>query len=80
LKATIFRILEAHGPLGVHLTESFAMLPQASVSGLYFAHPEARYFSVGRLGRDQVGDYASRMGISVAETERWLSPSLGYDT
>ncbi|HAY81226.1 MAG TPA: hypothetical protein DCY79_15585, partial [Planctomycetaceae bacterium] len=54
-------------------------LPAASVSGLYFAHPEARYFAVDRLTRDQVEDYARRKGISLSEAERWLSPNLGYD-
>ena len=61
------------------LTESFAMLPAASVSGLYFAHPEARYFAVDRIDRDQVEDYARRKGMTVAEVERWLAPNLGYE-
>ena len=61
------------------LTESFAMYPAASVSGLYFAHPEARYFAVGKIGRDQVEDYARRKGMAVGEVERWLSPNLNYD-
>ena len=61
------------------LTERCAMLPAASVSGLYFAHPAARYFAVGRIGRDQVEDYARRKGMTVAEVERWLAPNLGYD-
>ncbi len=55
------------------------MTPAASVSGLYFAHPEARYFTVGRIDRDQVEDYAARKGMEVAEVERWLAPNLGYD-
>jgi 5-methyltetrahydrofolate--homocysteine methyltransferase len=55
-----------------------AMAPAASVSGLYFSHPDARYFAVGRLGRDQVADYARRTGVSLEETERWLGPNLGY--
>ena len=55
------------------------MTPPASVSGLYFAHPRARYFNLGRIGRDQVASYAARKGESVAEVERWLSPNLGYD-
>ena len=55
------------------------MDPAASVSGLYFAHPEARYFSVGKIGRDQVADYAARKGIPVEEVERWLAPNLAYD-
>jgi 5-methyltetrahydrofolate--homocysteine methyltransferase len=65
--------------IGVRLTESCAMWPAASVSGWYFAHPSARYFGVGRLGRDQVTDYARRKGWTLAEAERWLGPSLGYD-
>jgi len=63
----------------MELTESYAMTPPASVSGLYFAHPEARYFNVGRIGRDQVDDYARRKGESVVETERWLRANLAYD-
>jgi 5-methyltetrahydrofolate--homocysteine methyltransferase len=60
------------------LTESYAMTPAASVSGLLFAHPESRYFTVGRLGRDQVEDYAARRGLDVSEVERWLRPNLAY--
>jgi 5-methyltetrahydrofolate--homocysteine methyltransferase len=56
-----------------------AMVPAASVSGIYYAHPESRYFAVGKINRDQVESYAERTGMSVAETERWLSPNLGYD-
>jgi 5-methyltetrahydrofolate--homocysteine methyltransferase len=67
------------GEVGFELTESYATLPAASVSGLYLHHPEARYFSVGRIGRDQVGDYARRKGISVGEAERWLGPGLAYE-
>jgi 5-methyltetrahydrofolate--homocysteine methyltransferase len=63
----------------VTLTESYAMWPAASVCGLYFAHPQARYFAVDRLTRDQVEDYARRKGMPLAEVERWLSPNLGYD-
>jgi 5-methyltetrahydrofolate--homocysteine methyltransferase len=59
------------------LTESFAMWPAASVSGLYFAHPESRYFTVGKIAHDQVEDYARRKGMTVAEVERWLGPNLG---
>ena len=77
-KRKLFDLLEAERS-GIELTESFAMAPAASVSGLYFAHPEAKYFTVGRLGRDQVEDYARRKGISVTEAERWLTPNLGYD-
>ena len=77
-KRTLFALLDGERAAGVSLTESFAMWPAASVSGWYFAHPQAHYFGVGRLGRDQVEDYARRKGISVAEAERWLSPNLGY--
>ena len=63
---------------GVKLTESFAMWPGSSVSGLYFSHPESFYFGVGKIERDQVEDYAARKGMSVAETERWLAPVLNY--
>jgi 5-methyltetrahydrofolate--homocysteine methyltransferase len=77
-KATLFELLEATSNVGVELTESYAMLPAASVSGLYIHHPEAQYFSVGKIGRDQVEDYARRKGISVEAVERWLRPNLGY--
>jgi 5-methyltetrahydrofolate--homocysteine methyltransferase len=74
-KATLFRLL--HAPeAGLELTESFAMLPAASVSGLYFSHPQARYFNVGRIGRDQLEDYAKRKGMTVEDAERWLAPNL----
>ena len=76
-KGRLFDLLEAPA-IGMTLTESFAMWPAASVSGLYFASPHARYFSVGRLGRDQVEAYAARKGMAVAEVERWLAPNLGY--
>jgi 5-methyltetrahydrofolate--homocysteine methyltransferase len=77
LKRDLFRILEADKQ-GITLTESFAMLPAASVSGLYLAHPEARYFNVGKVGRDQIEDYAKRAGKPATEVERWLGPNLGY--
>ncbi len=77
-KQTLFALLGVEEALGITLTESWAMSPGASVSGWYFSHPEARYFGVGRLGRDQVEDYAARKGWSVAEAERWLAPNLGY--
>jgi 5-methyltetrahydrofolate--homocysteine methyltransferase len=77
-KPKLFEILRA-ADIGVSLTESGAMLPAASVAGLYFGHPDARYFAVGRIGRDQVEDYATRKGTSVRETERWLAQSLAYD-
>jgi 5-methyltetrahydrofolate--homocysteine methyltransferase len=72
-KRTIFRLLDAERQIGMHLTESMAMVPGASVSGLYFWHPEARYFGLGRIGRDQLADYARRKGWSLAEAERWLA-------
>jgi 5-methyltetrahydrofolate--homocysteine methyltransferase len=78
-KATLFRLLDAEENAGLELTESFAMFPTAAVSGWYFAHPESRYFAVGKIGRDQVESYAERKGISKAEAERWLAPSLAYD-
>ncbi len=77
-KRKLFDLLDAESA-GIELTDSFAMTPAASVSGLYFAHPEAKYFAVGRIGLDQVEDYARRKGITVAEAERWLMPNLGYD-
>jgi 5-methyltetrahydrofolate--homocysteine methyltransferase len=78
-KATLFRLLEAERRIGVNLTESFAMWPGASVSGLYFAHPQSFYFGVGKIERDQVEDYARRKGMGVTEAERWLLPILNYD-
>ncbi|HEU4763115.1 MAG TPA: methionine synthase [Gemmatimonadales bacterium] len=78
-KRTIFRLLDAEARAGISLTESCAMLPTAAVSGLWFWRPEARYFGVGRIDRDQVEDYAARKGMPVAEVERWLAPNLGYD-
>jgi 5-methyltetrahydrofolate--homocysteine methyltransferase len=77
-KQELFALLDA-SEHGMALTESFAMTPAAAVSGLIFAHPEARYFTVGRLGRDQVSDYASRRGLPLAEVERWLRPNLDYE-
>ncbi|HUH12695.1 MAG TPA: vitamin B12 dependent-methionine synthase activation domain-containing protein, partial [Longimicrobiales bacterium] len=78
-KRTLFRLLDAEGRAGIRLTESCAMLPGASVSGWYLSHPDASYFGVGRLGADQVEDYAARRGIDLAEAELWLSPVLGYE-
>ncbi|MFV1966876.1 MAG: methionine synthase [Pirellulaceae bacterium] len=78
-KRTLFDRLEVERNTGVILTESYAMHPGASVCGLYFTHPQARYFAVGRITKDQVEDYARRKGIPVAEAERWLAPNLGYD-
>ena len=77
-KLTLFDLLDA-GQVGIELTESCAMTPAAAVSGMYFGHPKSRYFAVGRIGRDQVEDYAARKGVSLPEAERWLRPNLGYD-
>jgi 5-methyltetrahydrofolate--homocysteine methyltransferase len=77
-KATLFRILDAGVNAGMELTESFAMMPGSSVSGFYFSHPDAVYFGVGRIDRDQVEDYAKRKGMTLAEAERWLAPILAY--
>ncbi|MBX8463787.1 methionine synthase [Deinococcus sp. RIT780] len=77
-KRTLFRLLNAQ-EIGLELTESCAMWPAAAVSGFYFAHPDARYFAVGRIGRDQVQDYARRKGMPLDEVERWLGPILAYD-
>jgi 5-methyltetrahydrofolate--homocysteine methyltransferase len=78
-KATLWRLLDAEGNAGIRLTESFAMFPTAAVSGFYFSHPQAHYFGVGQIGRDQVASYAERKGWTLAEAERWLAPNLGYD-
>jgi 5-methyltetrahydrofolate--homocysteine methyltransferase len=78
-KGTLWRLLGVEEKVGMQLTESFAMWPGASVSGLVFGHPEARYFTLGKIGRDQVEDYAARKGMTVAEVERWLAPNLGYE-
>ena len=78
-KGTIWRLLDVEANTGIKLTESYAMWPGSSVSGLYFAHPEARYFALGKIDRGQVADYAERKGMSMAEVERWLSPNLNYD-
>jgi 5-methyltetrahydrofolate--homocysteine methyltransferase len=77
-KLTLFRLLDAEAATGVRLTESMAMWPGSSVSGLYLGHPESYYFGVARVERDQVADYAARKGIEIAEAERWLAPVLGY--
>jgi 5-methyltetrahydrofolate--homocysteine methyltransferase len=78
-KESIWSLLDVEGTTGMTLTESMAMQPGASVSGFYFSHPESQYFVVGRIGRDQVQDYAARKGWDLATAEKWLSPSLGYD-
>ena len=77
-KATLFEILDAEKATGIHLTESYAMYPTAAVSGYYFAHPQSRYFGLGKINKDQVENYAVRKGLTLEETERWLSPNLGY--
>jgi 5-methyltetrahydrofolate--homocysteine methyltransferase len=79
-KQTIWDLLDVEAATGIELTESMAMWPGAAVSGLYFSHPESQYFVLGRVGRDQVEDYARRKGWTVAEAEKWLSPNLGYRT
>ncbi len=78
-KRTIFRLLDATANTGIELTESMAMVPASAVSGLYFSHPDSRYFPLGRINRDQVADYAERKGWTVEKVEKWLSPNLGYD-
>jgi 5-methyltetrahydrofolate--homocysteine methyltransferase len=78
-KATLWKLMDVADKAGIVLTESFAMWPAASVSGLYFAHPDSHYFGVGKVERDQVEDYAARKGWTVVEAERWLAPVLNYD-
>jgi 5-methyltetrahydrofolate--homocysteine methyltransferase len=75
----LFDLLDAEKKAGMKLTETFAMHPGASVSGLYFSHPDAKYFGVGQIGRDQVLDYATRRGESVAAVEKRLAPNLDYN-
>ena len=78
-KATIWRLLDVQANTGITITESFAMWPGSSVSGLYFAHPQSRFFSLGKIERDQVTDYQQRKGWALPEVERWLGPNLNYD-
>ncbi|MCW9014680.1 MAG: methionine synthase [Gammaproteobacteria bacterium] len=78
-KTQLWQLLDAEANVGITITDHFAMMPAASVSGWYFAHPDARYFAVAKINRDQVEDYAQRKGMSIAEAERWLAPNLGYD-
>ena len=78
-KAILWDLLDVEKHAGITLTESFAMWPGSSVSGLYFAHPDSKYFAVGKLGKDQVEDLAQRKGKSVSEMERWLGPWLNYN-
>ena len=77
-KTTLFELLEVSKNLRVKLTESFAMSPASSVSGLYFSHPDASYFGVGKINKDQVLDYAKRKGVALEEIEKWLGPNLSY--
>jgi 5-methyltetrahydrofolate--homocysteine methyltransferase len=78
-KGTLWRLLDVDATTGIQITESYAMWPGSSVSGLYFAHPESRYFGLGKIDRDQVADYSERKGMSVSEVERWLGQNLNYD-
>jgi len=78
-KGTLWELLDVRQNAGIELTESYAMLPTAAVSGWYFSHPDARYFAVGKIGLDQVENYAARKGWTLSQAERWLSPNLGYD-
>jgi 5-methyltetrahydrofolate--homocysteine methyltransferase len=78
-KKSLWELLDVEARTGIELTESMAMWPGASVSGVYYSHPQSQYFVVGRLGRDQVSEYAERKGWTLEEAERWLSPNLGYD-
>src|SRR5436853_4985511 len=78
-KATLWQLLDAEKNTGIRLTESFAMWPGASVSGLYFAHPNSKYFAINKIGRDQAIDYHLRKGITLQEVEKWLGPYLDYE-
>jgi 5-methyltetrahydrofolate--homocysteine methyltransferase len=78
-KGKLWRLLRVEERTGIRLTESYAMWPGSSVSGLYFGHPRSGYFGLGNIGRDQVADYAVRKGLDEAEIERWLGPWLGYN-
>ena len=78
-KPTLFALLDATAATGITLTESNAMSPASSVSGFYFSHPESKYFAVGKLGRDQIEDYATRKKMPVAAVEKWLGPYLDYN-
>ncbi len=78
-KDILWDLLDVKAKTGIWLTESKAMVPTAAVSGLYFSHPESRYFAVGKINRDQVEDYAERKGMDLKEMERWLAPNLAYE-
>ena len=77
-KRTLFDLMQVEKNIGITLTDSFAMYPTSSVSGFYFGHPESKYFGLGKIGEDQVEDYAKRKGVSKSQAERWLSPNLAY--
>src|SRR5690606_24358045 len=77
-KRVLFDLLEVENNIGLELTDSFAMYPTAAVSGFYFAHPESKYFGLGKIGEDQVESYAARKGVSKEQAEKWLSPNLAY--
>ena len=79
-KSALFELLDATSKAGITLTENFAMMPAASVSGFFFSHPQARYFATAKIDKDQIKDYAQRKGLSLEETERWLAPVLNYET
>jgi 5-methyltetrahydrofolate--homocysteine methyltransferase len=78
-KDLLWALLDAEANTGIWLTESKAMVPTAAVSGLYFSHPDARYFAVGKINRDQLEDYANRKGMPIVEAEKWLGPNLAYE-
>ncbi|NOU27707.1 MAG: methionine synthase, partial [Polyangiaceae bacterium] len=78
-KGTLWRLMDVEKDTGMKITESFAMWPGSSVSGLYFAHPEARYFMLGKIDKDQAADYQVRKGMTLGEVERWLGPNLHYE-
>ena len=78
-KGKLWQLLDVEAAIDLQLTDSYAMFPTAAVSGFYYSHPDAKYFSVGKVSRDQVESFAERKGISIDEAEKWLSPNLGYD-
>jgi len=78
-KGALFRLLDAERNAGMRLTESFAMWPASAVAGFYLAHPQSGYFAVGKIGRDQVEEYARRSGMTLSEAEKWLAPNLSYE-
>jgi len=78
-KQTLFALLQPERNAGIRLTENFAMIPASSVCGFYFSHPESKYFSVGKINRDQVQDYSTRKGLAIETVERWLSGNLAYE-